>query len=456
MSLTEMMNIARSALLTQQAAMAVTGHNIANANTPGYSRQTARLAAATPLNTPIGTIGRGVTLVAIDSARNEFLNGQIRTQSGTLGYSNSLRDSLSQVENVYGEPSDSGLGSGIDGFLSAWNDVANDPSAQTPRNLLRQSAQALVDQFHSINNQLGVIAQNVHQQIAGAVDQVNAIATQIAQLNSQIQSSKGTGAASGDLSDQRDQLIDQLSQLVDTRVVQHDDGTVGVIAGSTLLVDASQLQKLQTVDLGGGQFGVGIVGQAGTIDPGAGSIKGLVQASGVEIPAAQARLDTLAATIVSSVNTLHQAGTTTGGATNVAFFNPAGTTAATIGLSAQVQASLNNIVAGTTAATGDGAVAQQISQLSGTAVAALGGQTLRGYYNDSVSDIAGKVSAASVAATSQSTLVSSLDSQRSSETGVSVDEELTRMIEQQQAFSAAAKMVNVADEMMQTILTIVS
>lgn len=456
MSLSEMMDIARSALLTHQKAMTVTGHNIANANTPGYSRQSARLAAADPLTTSIGTVGRGVTLVAIDHARNAFLDQQIRTQSGTLGMASSLRDTLSQVEDIYGEPTDSGLGSGIDGFLSAWNDVANDPSSQTPRNLLRQSAQALVDQFHSIDNRLGVIAENVHQQIAGAVDQVNGIATQIAQLNAQIQSSKGTGAASGDLSDQRDLLIDQLSQLVDTRVVQHDDGTVGVIAGSTLLVDAAQLQKLQTVDLGGGQFGVGIMGQSGTIETGSGSISGLVQASGVEIPAAQARLDNLAAAVVSSVNTLHQAGTTNAGTTNVAFFNPAGTTAASISLSAAVQTSVNNIVTGSTAATGDGSVALSISQLTGTAVASLGGQTLRGYYNDTVSEIAGKVSAATVSATSQSTLVSSLDSQRSSETGVSIDEELTRMIEQQQAFSAAAKMVNVADEMMQTILSIVS
>lgn len=456
MSLSEMMDIARSALLTQQKAMGVTGHNIANANTPGYTRQIARVSAADPLRTPIGTIGRGVTLSAIDRARSGFLDSQVRTQSGGLGYSTTLRDALGQVQDAFGEPSDSALGAGIDGFFSAWSDVANDPSAQTPRNLLRQSAQSLADRFHQMDDQLTAVGQNAREQFQGAVDTVNALSKQIAQLNGQIQSSRGTGGTASDLQDQRDLLIDQMSQLVQTRVISHTDGSVGVVAGGNLLVDGGQVQALKVVDLAGGGFGAGIVGSPGVIDTGEGQIGALADFSTNELPAARARLDALAGAIVAQVNQAHQSGVTLTGATNVAFFDPAGTTAHSIALSAPVQASLDNIAAGTTAVPGDGGVALQLGQLNGAAVAALGGQSIRGYYNDSVSLVASQVRDATNSAAAQSTLVSNLDAQRTAESGVSVDEELTRMIEQQQAYQAAAKMVNVADQMMQTVLQMVS
>jgi flagellar hook-associated protein 1 FlgK len=451
-----MMDIARSALLTQQKAMGVTGHNIANANTPGYSRQIAQVQAADPLRTPIGTIGRGVTLMGIDRARGSFLDNQVRAESGGLGYSTSLRDTLNQVQDVFGEPSTSGLGAGIDSFFSAWSDVANDPSAQTPRNLLRQSAQSLTDRFHQMDDQLAAVGQNAQDQFQGAVDTVNSLTKQIAQLNGQIQSSRGTGGTAADLQDQRDLLIDQLSQMVQTRVVTHDDGSVGVVAGGTLLVDAGQVQTLQVVNLAGGGFGARIKGSAGVIDTGQGQIGALSEFSTTELPAARARLDALAGAIVAQVNQLHQGGTNLAGATNVAFFDPAGTTAHSIALSAPVQASLNNIAAGATAVPGDGAVALQLSQLGGSAVAALGGQTIRGYYNDSVSIVASQVSDATASAQAQSTMVSNMDAQRTAQSGVSVDEELTRMIEQQQAYQAAARMVSVADQMMQTVLQMVS
>ena len=456
MSLSEMMDIARSALLTQQKAMGVTGHNIANANTPGYTRQIARVTAAEPLRTPIGTIGRGVTMSAIDRARSGFLDSQYRTQSGTLGYSSTMRDALGQVQDAYGEPSDSALGSGIDGFFSAWADVANDPSNQTPRNLLRQSAQSMVDQFHQLDQQLTAVGQNARAQFQDAIDTVNSITGQIAQLNGQIQSSRGTGGTASDLQDQRDLLIDQLSQLVDTRVITHGDGSVGVAAGGNLLVDGGSVQTLSVVDLATGGFGAGIAGSAGVINTGQGQIGALAEFSTTQLPAARARLDALAGALVAQVNAAHTGGTTLAGATNVAFFDPAGTTAHSIALSAQVQASLDNIAAGATAAPGDGSVALQLSQLSGTAVAALGGQTIRGYYNDSVSNVASQVRDATTSASAQNTLVANLDAQRTAESGVSVDEELTRMIEQQQAYQAAAKMVNVADQMMQTVLSMVS
>ncbi|MGE0351702.1 MAG: flagellar hook-associated protein FlgK [Gemmatimonadales bacterium] len=453
MSLTSFLSIARSAMVTHQRAMDVTAHNVANAQTPGYSRQRLDLAAAVPLLTPGGAIGRGVTAEGISRARDQFFDSAFRRESGLLGTSTTLRDFLGRVEAAINEPSDTGLASALDGLFGSFADLAADPTNPVARGQVAQKANSLIQQFHRLDATITAAMQDVTSQLSAQVSEANGLARQIADLNTRLLSAGGSGG-SADLADQRDVAIDRLSQLGAVRVLERNDGTVGVLFGDAMLVDGGLANTLTVVPAGGGGVGVGLAG-GGAVDPQAGSLKALNDLSTTTLPGIRAQLDALAQGLVMEVNAVHQTGYNALGATGVDFFDPAGTTAATIGLSVSVQASPDAIATGAGNAPGDAAVALQLSQLGGTAVPSLSGRTLRDFYIDLASAVGTAVSDANQNASTQQTLVDRADAQRSSVSGVSIDEEMVTLIGQQHAFGAAARLVQVASEMMDDVLQMV-
>ncbi len=275
MSLASLLSIARSALTTHQRAIDVTGHNIANASTPGYTRQRLAIVAETPFRTPLGTVGRGVTDQGVFAERNVFLDATVRREQGNLGRSDTLRDMLGQVEAVFGEPSESGLGATIDAFFSAFSDLANDPSSLAARSVVRQAGSSLIQQVGLIAGRLTDLATDTTTRTEGTVSQVNALALQIADLNRAIVVEGGPNRTAPDLEDQRGQLLDELSTMVQVRVIDRTDGTVGVIAGDTLLVDGKFAQQLEVRPLVGGGIGVAVVGSTRLLDPIGGTLAGL-------------------------------------------------------------------------------------------------------------------------------------------------------------------------------------
>ena len=451
MSLTSLLSIARSALLTQQKAMAVTSNNIANAQTPGYSRQRLDLVPADPQIGANGTLGRGVTDLGVSRARDLFSDATYRRQSGLLGASTTLHDMLSQIEGAVNEPSDTGVSAALDGMLNSFADLANNPASSAGRQLVQQAAGRFAQQLHQLDGQVKAVGQDATDRLTADVAQINSLAAKVADLNNQIQS-VGTGAP--ELADQRDQLVDQISSLVDVRTLQRADGTVAVLAGDTMLVDGANSQTLE-VRGAPGAVKVGVAGGGPDLLVGGGETGGLLQLLNVELPQIQNGLDTFAQSVVTEVNAIHQTGYTAGGATATDFFDPSGVTAGTIKLTAAVQASGDNIAAGGSAAAGDGAVALQISGLRSNGVASLGGTTLGSYYTDLAGSIGVRVQSTSQDVSVQQTLVDQADAQRSSVSGVSVEEEMTNLIAQQEAFSAAAKLVKTADDMMQAVLNMV-
>ena len=219
MSLTSLLSIARTALLAHQKAVDVTGHNIANANTEGFSRQRLVLEPQPPIQTPIGQLGRGVAAVGVERIRDEFLDASYRRENADLGRFTTLRDLLGRLESIFGEPSDSRLAVGIDQFLSAFGDLANDPTGGAPRVLVVQAAQYLRQQFRDAERRVGDVGQEVVARMQEAVSEINAIARQVADFNIRIQS-RATGFRDApDLKDQRDQLLDRLSSLMSVRVI---------------------------------------------------------------------------------------------------------------------------------------------------------------------------------------------------------------------------------------------
>jgi flagellar hook-associated protein 1 FlgK len=431
MSLASILSIARSALLAQQRAMSVTAHNVANAQTPGYSRQTLELATELPLWTPQGEVGRGVVDVGVVRARDAFFDARYRSESGLLGNSSALRDYLGQLEAVMNEPSDSGLAASLDSFFHRLSDLANDPAGSATRSLVLQSASQLVSQFHQLAQAVSEVAAGAAQTTQADVNQVNDIAAKIAALNQQILQYGGAAGGAPDLMDQRDLLVDRLSGLIGVRVLTRADGSIGVLAGDTLLVDGASAQTLTVETLPTG--GLALATASGTrVDPQSGALAALCALTTDRLPAIQARLDRLAGTLVSEVNAIHRTGYALDGSTNTDFFDSAGVTAGSIALAPAILASADAIAAGATNAPGDGAIALALSQLATRGLPALGGHSLRDDYVDIATSIGVDVSGATQDSDVHQTLVEQADAMRSSVSGVSVDEEMVALISQQQ------------------------
>ncbi|HTO91382.1 MAG TPA: flagellar hook-associated protein FlgK [Candidatus Sulfotelmatobacter sp.] len=449
MSLISLLSIARSALLEQQRAMAVTSHNVANANTPGYTRQRLDLVSETPDQSPWGAIGRGVTDTGITRIRDAFLDISVRGDSGSLGNAQTRFDLLSTVNSALMEPSDSSIGAAFDGMMQSFADLANDPTSGPQRELTRAAAQRFVDQMHRVSGSIDQAQQEGISRLQSQVSDVNQLADQLAQLNNKI---AGSGAAnSPDLMDQRDNLIDQLSTYGSVQVTPQSDGSVNIRFGDVSLVEGGQSHSLSVVPVGGG-WGVGTTPTGPAVNTGAGSLSALTDLVTHTLPGMKAQLDAFANAAVTQVNNLHRLGYTLNGSTGVDFFDPAGTTAGNIQLSAAVQGSTDQIAAASTAAPGDGNTALALSALGNQQILSLGGKTMREYYNGFAADIGAGVQNADQDVSVQQTLRDHDDGLRQSVGGVSVDEEMVNLIGQQQAYSAAAKIVTAADTMLQTLL----
>jgi flagellar hook-associated protein 1 FlgK len=409
----------------------------------------------TPLQTTFGQIGRGVTASGIQRIRDQVLDASYRKENGDLGRFNTSRDLLGQVEAIFGEPSGTGLSSGIDQLFSAFGDLANDPTSKTARMLVSQSGTALAQSFQDIDRRLTDAGNDVTARMRGAVADVNQLVSQIADLNTRIQAGTAGNREAPDLKDQRDKLVDQLSGTVGVRVLQRPDGTIGVLAGDALLVDGGGFSTLEVRDNGGGKLSVGMTGTTGAINLQGGSLAALAELSVSTIPGIRTRLDTLVKGIVTEVNALHRTGTGLTGGTGIDFFNPTGLTAASMALSQPVQLSSDNIAAGKSGAAGDNSNALALSALRSTGVASFNGATIGEAFQGLVSELGVTVRDVTSRQTAQEIVVSHADTLRQSISGVSIDEELTALIGQQNAYKAAARLVTTADDMVQAVIAMV-
>ncbi len=453
MSLSSLLSIARSALFIHQRSMDVTAHNIANANTPGYTRQKLLLTPETAQWGPLYSLGRGVTATGIQRTRDFFYDTSFRTDSGGMGRSGTLYDYLGRVESTLGEPSSTGLASALDGVFRAFSDLAGDPASAPNRELVRQAAGRMTQQLRSLAGTVSSIRQAAYDDMRVQTDQANRLTEQIGDLNGRILALGGPSHTAADLMDQRDLLVDQLAQLVDVRVLSRDDGTVALLAGDQMLVDGKRVTAIAVATVGAG---FGLVTQPGgqPMDARSGSLRALAELTQDKLPAVQAQLDQLARSLVTEFNALHSAGYTLNGTTGVDFFDPAGVTASTISLSAAVRASSDNIAAASVNAPGDGGVAASLAGLATTGVVSLGGRTLREFYVGMASGIGLEVQGSRQDFEADVVLVERADQSRQAVGGVSIDEEMVNLIGQQQAYQAAARLISVADEMMQDLMRI--
>lgn len=450
------LGIGRTALLAQQKAIDITGRNIANADTEGYTRQ-----RVTFSNQGATSLSQGVVGVDIERVYDQYLEAQIISSLQANGRWDSRQSGLEKIEMLFDESSGSGLGERLNAFWNAWGDLANQPAGAVERSQLLARSRELVSLFNGTAFNLSQLQRQADDTIENTIAEINTITGQLAELNGRIRQGDLAGSETNPLKDARLALLKELSEKIDITSYQHEDGTLSVaLSTGNPLVEGTGSMQLGTVP-GAGPFQDAIVwldGQGNTTtitdQIAGGELKGWLEVRDQIIPDIMTRLDTLANTLITEVNLTHQAGLALDNTQNDFF---TGTSASDMAVNTVILNDPDKIAAAGPAESipnGNG-TALAISALQSAALMNGGTANIGQYYTSLVSDIGSDLQTASLNADHQNDVSINLTAYRESISGVSLDEEMVRLIQYQHAFEAAAQLINVADEMLETVLQII-
>lgn len=451
--------IGRTGLAASQIGQDVTGNNIANAGTEGYTVESAHqetLAYNKPssrdtlVSVPLGS---GVIVNQVLRARDQFLDAQVRDASSATGLQASQRDALKQVGAVFGEPSDTGLNAALGKFFTSFHDLANNPEDLGVRAATVQKGDALARVFQGIQQSLAAVGTSLSDQAKTDVQSLNDYGSQIAALNRTIRQDSATGQSPNDLLDRRDVLLDKISALANISTHNNSDGTVSVAIGASDLV------------VGSDSYTVTQSGLSASGDLKGGTLAGVTLAQ-AQVTAYQGQVNTLATSVVSQVNAVHSTGVGLDGATTgLSFFSAtAGSEASTLAVNSVLQAHPEDVAAAAAPTppallgnSGDGSNATLLGGLENKTVTAAGdplqNTTLLGFYKQTVADAGGRAASASTASDSAGASLTQLGKQRDSVTGVVTDTEMVNMMKYQRSYQASARVVQTMDDMIGTLIT---
>lgn len=463
--------ISKRGLFAQQAALQTTSHNIANANTKGYSRQVVNLEAARPIealgmnrSTIPGQSGMGVEISSINRIRESFLDKQYYNENKYFGEWSVRRDTIEKLEGIVNEPSDTGIRQVMDNFWNAWHELSKQPDNMETRAVVKESALALADAFNHTAKKLNDLDSDLSDHIAVKVQEVNSTLDQIRNLNLEIARIEGFGNNANDLRDQRDLLVDGLSRIININVIEQDDG-YHISMGNEPLVEGAQVAEFD-------QAMVDAAYASGQLN--SGELYGLTQSKQVIVQKYRDEIGALVSTLADAVNQIHQQGytlqepATMGGM----FFNydpqdPA--------LSLEVHEDIRNNVANIASSKrtytdndgvervvrGNNELALEMAELRNVQMnfnsGAVGGIVLNGgtfdeYFRAVVGELGVQGQEANRQAQNQAVLLEQVDMRRQSVSGVSLDEEMANMIKFQHAYNAAARSLTVFDEVLDRVI----
>jgi len=503
------LEIARKALTAQQSGLYTTGHNIANANTPGYTRQRVNFEQEMPYPSPArnrpqipGQFGTGVSMDSVQRVRDGFLDVQYRHESNKLGYWGTRADALEKMEEIMNEPSESGLAITLDRFWQSLQDLALNPTNAGARAVVRERGVAVAETFNYLSNSLTDIQQDIKSEVELNIKEVNSLLNQINNVNKQIGEIEPHGYLPNDLYDERDRLLDQLSSLVNIRVTP-------VLSGGNAKEIAEGKVKVELIDDQGRSLGTIVDGEKlkvneltvkydgtnglvneiaiGTKDinitdfTSSGKLLGNIHSYGYTYTTASGtvvkeglfpemlhKLDSLAYDFAKEFNNVHQLGYSiedinSGSHTPEDFFAYSGSTPPTdsdkTGAAAQLKVSdiilsnYDHIAASKTGNMGDGSNASDLADVKNKTFTIDGTfTTVQNYYESLIGGMAVDAQEANRLSGNSETLKDAVDKRRQSISSVSLDEEMTNMIQFQHAYNAAARLITLQDEMLDRII----
>lgn len=440
-----------------QQGLDVTGHNISNLNTVGYSRQVIQYGANNS-ETYFGVtgtyqVGTGVGVQGVFRQRNLFLDRQFRDVNSDLGKFQTLSGSLSQIQGIFPEPNGEGISSAITKFFDGWSSLASNPNDPAAKLQLKLAAETLTSRVRTTYNELQTQKAGTESQISTQFDRIDQLSAAIVEVNKQIVAATAGGHPPGDLMDKRDLMLEEMSGLISIQSHVNQDGSVRVYSGEMALVDGNSFRPIpRNYDVASGTISDGNRSYPVT----SGSLAGIMQ-SIQTIDSLISRLDTLANEIKTQVNSIHRTGITADGSTNIDFFadSTPQTGAAGFELSSAVKASDENIVSGASGNAGDGSIALALSKMRDSKFAGIGNKTFSGFYNELLSGVGRDHSAFKDALDTAGAVLTQINNQRQAESGVNLDEELTNMLRYQKSYQAAARALTVFNEVTEELVNLI-
>lgn len=452
------LNSGRTSLQTNQKAIEITGLNVANVNTEGYSRQTPNLNPYPALSFGDFFVGTGVNVGSIGRSHDVFLDGQIKDKSSDVGLESSMANPLAELERSLGI-GDGSLAEEFDKFFDSWRQLSTNPGGEIERQMVLQQGELIGNAFSNIYNETQQVVKNINTTIVSKIDGVNLRLDEVAQLNNRISSLELSGQDANSDRDRRDLILKELSGIIGASSFETSNGTVSVQLGNGMpLVEGTEATHLVAsysgtdvnleLDFGTTQIPLDRTAMGG-------EFRGLYEVRDVTVPDAVNRLDQLAYTFATEVNTMHQAGTDLNGNPGQDFFiQPAAVQDASSSL--QMNISLTSeIAAGTSAAPGDNTNALSILQLEQQQFAALGGNdTFVSFYGKIASTVGVEAARNRQAQQGYEDSLVQLQNLRDGVDGVSLEDEMINLMKYQKGFEASAKFLSTVDEMMGTLMTL--
>ncbi|MFP3715026.1 flagellar hook-associated protein FlgK [Puerhibacterium sp. TATVAM-FAB25] len=461
------LSTALSSLIAQRQALEVAGQNVANANTVGYTRQRAELGAVAGAGTPAifstpAVASGGVQVNNVARLGDAFLDARLRTTTSSAASLQEIADAAAELEKTLGEPSATGLSAQLDTLWSAWNDLAATPDKDAARAVVLEATTAVVERIATLRSEAATQWGGSRDKLTALVDQVNASAASVADLNEQIRTITASGGTANELMDARDALVTQLSGLVGATVQTRADGQVDVLVGGTPLVSGATARSLTVAGssrfddatAAGGAQAVHVEwahrpGVAAGVDGGrvAGLLTVLAPAeSGGLYARAAASYDQLATDLAAQVNAIHTTGRTPDGAAGGPLFTFEAGMPPALGLRVAVTDPADLATAGAAEGPLGGSVAAQIAALADA------DDSPSAAWSTIVVDLGVRTASAGARADVAEAARASAESRRIAQTSVDTDEETVNMLAFQRAYEGAARVLTAVDEMLDTLI----
>lgn len=451
-------NVALSALLSQAQATTVYEHNVANATTPGYHRQYAQITAAPSVTltnsyygTGMGQMGTGVLVTAINRYAVDFYDTRYRLENQQASKWSTESEIVSQLESSMLETSTDGLLPKIDAFFNNWQAAADDPTNTSVRRQLLDTAKELASSINTRYSQIESIRSEQDLTINQTVQEINQLADNIGNLNREISRIMSVGNSPNDLLDARDIALDRLSELAGATSFKQDNGEVSVSINGHILVGGHETYPLHTEMDPSNENLTKIVWSDGKdLIPTSGELAGVIEARDTIFEDQRTGLNNLSMMLKNQVNAIHFNGFGLDNSNQINFFE--GDDAGHFAVNAFLEDVSKIALSSAANEPGNNEVARSIFKLRTTATMNSNTMTFSQYYNDQVSKLGLIVQRAKTNAHDRSLVAEALISQRESVTGVNLNEEAANIAKAQKAYEAAARVISVIDEMLNTVI----
>ncbi|HOJ33465.1 MAG TPA: flagellar hook-associated protein FlgK [Candidatus Hydrogenedentes bacterium] len=565
-SLFSTLDIARSGMYASRVQLDVAGHNIANVNQEGYSRQRVELGTPNPVRYSFGLLGRGVSIQSVRRVRDSFLDSIARTQVAELGRADIAAQYYQRLEDSFLEPGERGFGIRLNTFFDALNDFANNVEEYPVREALIASARDVAGALNELANRLNQLRTNANEEVRNVVPEINDLAGIIASTNRQIRAAELDNSVANDIRDERDRALDQLARLVNINYTETADGQVTVRIAGDVLIDETGARTLTVVPnssldpVRNDLLEVRFADTGSLVSATGGELYGSLQIRDTAIPSIMGRLNTIAGTMIEQINRIHsqsngtvnRTGTVTSsnavtdptialttaglpfsvtvpGSFQIAVYDSSGNLIAgapftvsinagdslndlasainavapgtisavvnadnTLSISAGAGYSytfandtagiltalgINGLFTGTDArtiavnsdiianpgllssgfsldplATGDNTAALQMAALRNQLIFDSGSSSFNDYYESTIAQLGVEARANNVVFQTETAFADDFARRREEVSGVSIDEEVTQLLQYQRAFEAAARLVTVTDRMLDALL----